>query len=213
MSWLLWREYRRNRWILAAGAAGVLLPIIIAMVFNLNGSSGFIYPFFLSCVFSQMTVALLGANAVAGERSDRSDEFMRRSNTLASKQFFPVITVVAACIVYLWGGDQVALQSPMERIPSLVEFLSGLLVAYSFAWLLTSYLSSVAVVSCIGFVAPLLLLLPLIVSVEIGDGPRLHEMGRKDYIALASLNAMICLAVAAVCFSVATWSHFRSSES
>ena len=59
----------------------------------------------------------------------------------------------------------------------------------------------------------MLLFLPLIVSVEIGDGPRLHEMGRKDYIALASLNAMICLAVAAVCFSVATWNYFRSSES
>ena len=76
MSWLLWREYRRNRWILAAGAAGVLLPIIIAVVFDLNRSSGFIGAFFLSCVFSQMTVALLAGNAVAGERSDRSAEFI-----------------------------------------------------------------------------------------------------------------------------------------
>ena len=100
---------RRNRWILAVGAAGVVLPIIIAMAFNLNGSSGFICPFFLSCVFSQMTVALLGANAVAEECSDRSDESMRGLSTFASKQFFPVITVVAVRIVYLWGGDQVAL--------------------------------------------------------------------------------------------------------
>ena len=94
MNWLLWREYRRNRWILAAGAAGVVLPYIIAVMFDVNRSSGFIGAFFLSCVFSQMTVALLGGNAVAGERADRSAEFiaylpLRRSSTFASKHAFP----------------------------------------------------------------------------------------------------------------------------
>ena len=99
MNWLLWREYRRNRWILIAGATGVLLPYIIAVIFDANRSSGFVCAFVLSCVFSQMTVALLAGNAVAGERADRSAEFIaylpwRRSSTFASKLPFPVITGV-----------------------------------------------------------------------------------------------------------------------
>jgi len=212
MNWLLWREYRRNRWILIAGATGVLLPYIIAVIFDADRSSGFAGAFFLSSVFSHLTVALLAGNAVAGERADRSAEFIaylpwRRSSTFASKLLFPVTTGVVCCLVYLWGGNQLDLPEIMAHMFDPLAFVSGLLVVYSVAWLMTSYLSSVAYASCIGFVAPWLIVLPLFVSVETG------EMRPKDYAAFVSLHAMICLAVAAVCFSVGTWIYFRSSES
>ena len=73
MSWLLWREYRLNRWVLALGAVGILTPLLIAAV-AFSTSDGEAFPKFLSMYMcshlsAAITVALLAGNAVAGGRA------------------------------------------------------------------------------------------------------------------------------------------------
>ena len=90
MKWLLWREYRLNRLLLMTGATLLLLPYAIAL-FDLgwdawwgssqspraeNAARRFEVAAFFSIVISQLTLALLGGNAIAGERADRSAEFL-----------------------------------------------------------------------------------------------------------------------------------------
>ncbi|MGI9427835.1 MAG: hypothetical protein ACR2NM_04210, partial [Bythopirellula sp.] len=80
MNWLLWREYRLNRWILAAGTVGIFAPLMGAvLVFSTSDPEAF--PKFISMYINSymataITVALLAGNAVAGGRADRSAEFL-----------------------------------------------------------------------------------------------------------------------------------------
>ena len=86
MKWLLWREYRLNRWILITGAVLLLLPYLITLIVLCwpnaisTGANhivdSLIVAAFYSLGISQLTVALLGGNAIAGERADRSAEFL-----------------------------------------------------------------------------------------------------------------------------------------
>ena len=84
MNWLLWREYRLNRPILIVGAFLLLLPHVIVAILLWRGvqipAENQPHPFcgtaFYSIAISQLTVLILGANAIAGERADRSAEYM-----------------------------------------------------------------------------------------------------------------------------------------
>ena len=69
MTWLLWREYRLNRWILVTGSALILLAYLIDFIFADNDSWDFLGAWLLSCIFAYLTVALLAGNAIAGERT------------------------------------------------------------------------------------------------------------------------------------------------
>ncbi|MFT5524486.1 MAG: uncharacterized membrane protein YjjB (DUF3815 family) [Pirellulaceae bacterium] len=71
MNWLLWREYRLNRWILATGAVGLLLPYVLAVIFEADRSAAFIGAYLVSCLFGHLTIALLAGHAVAGEQPKR----------------------------------------------------------------------------------------------------------------------------------------------
>ena len=88
MKMLLWKDYRLNRILLIAGVLLLLGPYLICVLWA--GTShevpagafrdpGFWAGFLLMCCIpsllgSQLTVALLAANAVACERADRSAE-------------------------------------------------------------------------------------------------------------------------------------------
>ena len=109
MKSLLWREYRLNRWILVSGGVAILLSYAIAalsLLFDVDRASAFFVAYVASSIFSAMMLTLLGGNAIAGERTDRSAEFMAylpfgRRRMLASKLFFALSTIVALCIVNL----------------------------------------------------------------------------------------------------------------
>ena len=166
MSWLLWREYRRNRWILGLGAVGLFLPCLIAVLFHAEHTEIFIVVFMLSGTSSQVTVALLAGNALAGERADRSAEFVaylpwRRVSTFASKLVLPALTAAISFVVYVWCSHQlpeIATQGNMD-MADLRIFAIVHLVTYGVGWLASSLSSSVAFASCIGFISPYLVFL------------------------------------------------------
>ena len=83
MKWLLWREYRRNRLLLGMGAVLLSFPICSSSFGTrglrdeppITGKSSR-WRQRAAYFFRRLTCALLGGNAIAGERSDRSAEFM-----------------------------------------------------------------------------------------------------------------------------------------
>ena len=132
MIWLLWREYRRNRWILAAGAMLLLLPSLNALR---AGSADIRLALFVGyCFFCSLTVALLAGNAIAGERADRSAEFIAylppgRWRLLASKLFLSLIRVTVICGVYLLSLPAgTAMSNTASTVPKDRIFISLLLI-------------------------------------------------------------------------------------
>ena len=216
MSWLLWREYRRNRWILGLGAVGFFLPCLIAVLFHAEHTESFIGVFMLSTVSSYMTVALLAGNALAGERADRSAEFVaylpwRHISTFASKLVLPALTATISSITYFWCGNQLPEIATQLQMVDLRIFVIFILVIYGVGWLASSLSSSAVYASCIGFIAPYLVFLCQYgfysirgVSLEIGN--------RGDHETFMLAYAMFGVPVAIVCFSIGTWNYFRRSE-
>jgi ABC-type transport system involved in multi-copper enzyme maturation permease subunit len=212
MNWLLWREYRLNRWILALGAVGILAPLLIAAV-AFSTSDGEAFPKFLtmyicSNMSAAITVALLAGNAVAGGRSDRSAEFLAylplsRWRTLASKLIFPLlITAVAWSLNLVFVVSRIRPVEPVEFefAADLRVFASVLLVTYSAGWLATQFLSSPTYAGIIGFVAPFVVagLVVAMPTVSLGD--------------MTTLNGwvvLVDLSVALVCFCIGTWHYVR----
>ena len=108
MNSLLWREYRLNRWILVFCAAAILVSYLLGFLLNHYAlDDGDDIGAAATFMLSLLTVALLAGNAIAGERADRSAEFiaylpLRRSSTLASKLFLHLIAIVVLSAVNLW---------------------------------------------------------------------------------------------------------------
>ena len=79
MNWLLWREYRLNRWILVTGGVLILLPFVIAALSVFRGGdprSAYFAAYTDSTVFSAMSIALLSGNSIAKDLADRSAELV-----------------------------------------------------------------------------------------------------------------------------------------
>jgi ABC-type transport system involved in multi-copper enzyme maturation permease subunit len=220
MNWLLWREYRLNRWILAAGAVLILVPYVIAAIFE---SDQYEFFFFGVWIFSSgsayLTISLLAGNALAGERADRSAEFvaylpLQRGRVLASKLILALITFVVIWGVSLWGFDQVRVPAEMAHNIDPRAQVINMLVVYCMGWLFTSFASSVTYASVSGFVAGMF----LAASCQWGAiywtyGKFVSPLLDRDVHELAtSRGAMICLPVAACCFATGTWNYLRRAE-
>ncbi len=119
MKWLLWKDYRHNRLIVFTVLALLLGPHLIGLgimfggrwvkIDTRNGQAVYWTPKWeeiiggasgYSLCISQLAAALIGGNAIAGERVDRSAEFLyslpiRRRKLLASKLLLALAIAVA----------------------------------------------------------------------------------------------------------------------
>ena len=88
MKWLLWKDYRHNRLVVLVGLFLLVLPYVVAfgaacwqmlvcgkVISATDWSDGLYYSSVYSLFVSQLTVALIGGNVIAGERADRATEF------------------------------------------------------------------------------------------------------------------------------------------
>ena len=210
MNWLLWREYRRNRWILAMGAVTLLLPSLLVFLSDERDSVRRLAYFVAYCTFTPGTVALLAAHTMAGERADRSAEFIAylplgRWRILASKLFPPLIAIVVISTVYLLG-----LPSGLAHFIDLFSLVITLLLIFGVCWLVSSFQSSTVIAFVSGAAAPVLIVVYMLVSSNLG--PSFHEMTPKDIVAFSLWYAAICLPVAVVCFGIGTWNFLRQRE-
>ena len=163
MKTLLWKDYRHNRPLFAVVGAFllapyVLFPLIAATAAGPGGLSFFaavIRPAcFTSLVVSVFVSAFVAGNAFAGERVDRSAEFVaylpiRRKAAVASK----AIVAIGACVL-AWGANAAVVLACLlvglgsSRDPSALYLLPNTAVAMVFvfgvSWLFSSFRTSSA---------------------------------------------------------------------
>jgi ABC-type transport system involved in multi-copper enzyme maturation permease subunit len=228
MRWLLWKDYRHNRVVVSAGLFFLLAPHLIALYATCRGwfvepqspsrwKSNFVVSSLYSLVLSQVTVALIGGNAIAGERVDRSAEFLAslpisRGRNLASK-----LLLALAIIAIIWLTSVPILlywTDPLGRGPLLSSQESLRVIAnvaitgaafFGVAWLLSSFIASPAIAVCGGLITPVI----------VGSG-----MAFLDYLfewdwtgeEVELLYRGILLICAPVCFAVGTWHYLRRVE-
>jgi hypothetical protein len=174
MKWLLWREYRLNRWILVMGGVLVLLPYLgaaISLLFQANRDTAYFFAYIASTIFSAMTLAMLGGNAIAGERADRSAEFVAylplgSMRVIASKLLLALTSIVVLCVVNLlilmppvatWPAEQWPTTGNLpERFQWSVLLVSASLLIYGVSWFASSILSSPVLATCIGWISAFL---------------------------------------------------------
>jgi ABC-type transport system involved in multi-copper enzyme maturation permease subunit len=215
MMWLLWREYRLNRLILISGLAVSLTPYVTGVVklswwiprgwqtsWQIVGV--FSEAAFYSLVCFQLTMAVLGGNAIAGERADRSAEFLvylplSRPRRVASK----LILTLATMLVF-WSVNLVVLLLPPNLLleadavflgPADIIFgyvaITGL-TFFSVGWLISSLQSSPTFAICGGLMTPLVIFLCLCGA--------------------WAAYGITCTVIAVVCFSIGTWYYLGRVE-
>ncbi|MFH1107898.1 MAG: hypothetical protein V1790_01680 [Planctomycetota bacterium] len=161
MKSLLWKDYRINRLLLIFGLVVCFGPWIIAIARNLliewRGGDAWWAPGFwafvygISLVLSLFTFAMLGGNAVAAERADRSAEFLgylpvSRGAVLASKSIIALgptflvwavnlaaLFIVAPSITHVPAADIVAKSDVPESL-GLFAGLTVLLLGSGWFW-------------------------------------------------------------------------------
>jgi len=161
MKSLLWKDYRINRLLLIFGFVVCVGPWVIGIARNLllewRGGEAWWAPEFwvtiygISLTLSLFTFAMLGGNAVAAERADRSAEFLAylpvsRGAVLASKSIIALgptlliwtvnlaaLFIVAPAITHVSAADIVAKSDGRESL-GLFAGLTVLLLGSGWFW-------------------------------------------------------------------------------
>jgi hypothetical protein len=251
MKWLLWKEYRHNRLIVFTALVLLLAPYLIGFgvlcggrwfkvdwtewKIILGGACAY------SILISHLTFALLGGNAISGERVDRSAEFLyalpfTRRKLLAGKLLFALaITAVIWLTTALVGAcllpwtemppltewphvlHKVYMELPNLR-PEAYEALLGMgdfaitgVMFFCVSWFCSSYIASPASDVCAGLLAPVL----VISGIGLVDAVLILSGRSETHISghtIALWYGGICLVLAPVCFAIGTWHYLRRVE-
>lgn len=183
MKSLLWKDYRVNLLVLVFGAVMLALPFLTGLVRALyaqyhegqaNWWQGDVWVIISlnSLGLSLLTIALLGGNAIAGERIDRSAEFLAylppsRGRVLVSK-----IILAGSAVAVIWGvnllvlygvaphlrggNDMAQSLSTGELKYTLPGLASTAALLFGAAWLGSARLDSPAIAAGLGIFAPVL---------------------------------------------------------
>jgi ABC-type transport system involved in multi-copper enzyme maturation permease subunit len=230
MKTLLWREYGFNRQLLIAGAAILLFPYVITLIVFLwptksiitphEVTEGFAVAAICSYAASQLTVALLGGYAIAGERADRSAEFLAylpvsRARRLASK-----LILAAVVTAFIWAINLAVLWGLMHWLPWRISVpddfftpkytaLTGL-VMFGVSWLMSSTQASPSIAVIGGIATPALVMIGLMIAIETFETQNKVDLN-EDAI-MATWYTGISLALGILGFAVGTWYFLKRVE-
>ena len=226
MNWVLWREYRLNRWILVLGAVSLVSPYVAALLFLWTGSlfdgvvpSGselFGGAVVFSFIASQLVLAILGGNSIAGERADRSAEFIAYLPVSRTQRLRAKWTVAVALLIVSWGVSSLVSGILMFRYPELVQYpgrfwgyvLAALCLAatslavYGLCWLISSYTNNPALAVVGGVMTPAIAIL-LAINTTVSESNILFWL---------ITHAIVCLAVACLCLWTGTRHYLNRVE-
>jgi ABC-type transport system involved in multi-copper enzyme maturation permease subunit len=239
MKWLFWKDFWHNRLVVFAGLFLLLLPYIMAVSIGcweramgaqrqISWESLFIGASIYSLILSQLSIALIGGNAIAGERIDRSADFLfslpfDRSKLLTSKLLLALLIVAviwlanAPLLLYMAAItlETTSAYSHQTRIADVL--LAGANIAltgmtfFCVAWCLSSFLSSPTFAVCGGLITPLL----------VGTGSAIFEweLVRLEWLtperyglATTVFYDVACLILCPTCFVVGTRHYLRRAE-
>jgi ABC-type transport system involved in multi-copper enzyme maturation permease subunit len=242
MTWLVWKEYRQNRLIVWAMLFFLILPylawpVMAFVVWRWNlpldrPGPRWLFWFgettYVSFCISQLAMALIGGNAIAGERIDRSEQFQAclpipRVRILTAKLLLALLMFAVIWVPFLpfmgglWFGQPKLHLREIQAIANVA--LTGL-TFFCVAWFFSSLLGSSAVAVCAGVVTPFLAwTLPLLAMWAQGFeryAARNVDSG-AGYIPLSQSLLVfwayaICLTLCPVCFALGTWLYLRRAE-
>ncbi len=225
MRWLLWKDYRHNRPVVIAGLFFLLAPylIVLGVIFwPTRPELGRWREFFAaaaiySLCFSQLTVAVIGGNAIAGERVDRSAEFLAslpitRGRILASKLLLSLAIIAA---IWLFNAIPLCCWYPLA-CPEPNAYQDGLrilactaltgLLFFGVAWFLSSMFASPTFSICGALAVPLVFFATISFIA--------YLLGTERWLDLYAgfFYTIFCLSVAPACFGVGTWYYLRRVE-
>ena len=182
MNWLFWKDYRENRLVVFAALFLLVTPHLFSLfgccVQSIRWGAGpqtwidsFTASSMFSLVISQLAVALIGGNAIAGERADRSAEFLASLPIARKKILTSKLLLSLAIVGVIWVTNASALfglaswahqfwNDPQPVIAALATLGCIAIVAmmlFGVSWLLSSFLSSPTFAVGGGLIIPLLL--------------------------------------------------------
>jgi ABC-type transport system involved in multi-copper enzyme maturation permease subunit len=184
MKALLWKDYRVNLLVLAFGVAVLVGLPLLALALNLHGqltigsaprpwSELLVHTTPFGLAIQLLTMAMLGGNAVASERADRSAEFLAylppsRWAIITSKAIFAIsvglfIWGVSLAIIYVVAPAIGAVTAELiDFRDSTVPVLAATSVLlFGAAWFGSTFLPSHTLATGFGIVLPIALLCSL----------------------------------------------------
>ncbi len=225
MKALLWKDYRHNRPFLAAAGALLLFPyafvVLIAVVELLTDDHSFEVvwaPYFQGASLAGLGIlvvlsAFIAGNAVAGERADRSAEFVAylpiaRRSAIASK----AILAMGVCLL-IWLVNSsvyyaaVSVQGYGGK-PGIHDNVLGMTVTTVFvfgvSWLVSTLVTRPAIAAVSGLGALAILWTAVLI---------LEEAARiLDHNAFAVWYSVLCLLLGSGCFVAGVVYYLRRVE-
>jgi ABC-type transport system involved in multi-copper enzyme maturation permease subunit len=229
MKWLFWKDFRHNLPIVIFGLILLLLPHLFAlwgMYLQANSGSklpwqdNFVMSSLWAFILSQLTVAVASGNAIAGERADRSAEFLgslpiARRKILASKLLFALAIIAAIWVttgLMVWGlvrTDPTVIhlfaRSAGEMLCAFAAVAISGAAIFGPAWFLSSLAASPTIAVCAGLATPLTVWLGVL-FVHSLFGPDKIDVG------LGLWYAGVCLTLGIAGFVAGTWYYLRRVE-
>jgi ABC-type transport system involved in multi-copper enzyme maturation permease subunit len=227
MTWLLWKEYRQNRLIAYTALFLVAVPYVVGLYvlwkWGIRVLAG--HPQWKACLvgsgiysigLSQLAVALIGGNSIAGERIDRSAEFQAylpipRRKILAAKLLLALLIVASIWLpngLILWGTCDELIPRGGRIDLGVVEMFGNIaivgLTMFCVAWFVSSFVNSPTFAVCAGLVAPLTVVGGILFVTYLREIP--------EQPLLEILFPAICVTLSATCFVIGTWLYLRRVE-
>ncbi len=228
MKALLWKDYRLNRMILILGAVLIAGPYVVVILQQWcrprHTWSPLVWADLLGAAcqvslgLSLVTVAILGCNAFAGERADRSAEFLAylppsRRAILMSKAVLSLVAIAA-----IWGinlavargvipallGDGSPPFNAMPLSKALAVSAAVGTIMFGMGWGASAFLESTAIAAGVAFFAPAAVAMAFIGSQHWFGWPTQEEFGH--------CYSVVCVAMGTVGFGVGTVHYLRRVE-
>ncbi len=229
MRTLIWKEFRLCWPILLVGLALLALPFgFLWSLGELGKNSAEVAEAYSSAAviglaLQVITLALLGGNAIAGERNDRSSEFLAylpvsRANNLVSKLVWPVVAAVlaigvmatiASVSVVLGGGTFEVFRMENARANGMflgIAIVGGL--CFSVAWLGSALLRSPTFAVAGGILAPAVIFFATILIAKFVPPPQVRYPDRVVW----SILFFVVPLIACSCFFAGCRIYLRRVE-
>jgi hypothetical protein len=234
MNWLLWKDYRVNRTAFGSALFFLVVPHFVALCavcwqawFRLRHDPGEWTAYFAAAtaygfMFAQLSIGLVGGNAFAGERADRSAEFLVSLPVSRGKNIVSKLLVSATLIVAIWlisllvlanllaSSDVFEKLRPRDyteigRVIRCVAILSA--TFFCVAWCLSSFSRSTTFAVLGGLFTPWLIMVAIAAASYLFDAD-LDKFGDRQL----PVFTWICATLAPICFATGTWYYLRRVE-
>ena len=205
MKSLIWKEFRLCWPILLAGAVLLIAPYIGPFIMVLrwrepwiDRTNIFAASAIASLALSLLTPALMGGNAIACERADRSAEFLAyqpifRGRILASKFVWPIMAAVVVWsinVLTIFCCGRLSGQGDSDTSSMLGMFFVIGLLSFSVAWLVSALQSSPTFAVASGIMAPVVIAMCFGVAMWLTDG-RAFADGTVALTAYAAIGVVV----------------------